>query len=101
MIEGRDTTWPFIVSVDGEPVGYIQYWFVGDHQNATWIADILGSPSCPRTRGVDQFIGDPDMIGAGHRLGVHPRVRRAPARAGAPDDRHRPRSGERARRARL
>ena len=34
MIEGLDTTRPFIFSIDGEPVGYIQYWFIGHHQNA-------------------------------------------------------------------
>ena len=39
MIEGRDTTRPFIFSADGKPLGYIQYWFVGHHQNASWIAD--------------------------------------------------------------
>ena len=50
MIEGRDTTRPFIFSVDGEPMGYIQYWFVGDHQNATWIADHPWLAELPSTR---------------------------------------------------
>jgi RimJ/RimL family protein N-acetyltransferase len=52
MIEGRDTTRPFIFSVDGEPMGYIQYWFIGDHQNATWIAD-------------HPWIGDPGKLAKG------------------------------------
>lgn len=37
MIEGRDTTRPFLFSIGGELLGYIQVWFVGHHQNATWI----------------------------------------------------------------
>ena len=39
MIEGRDTTRPFLFYVDDRPVGYIQYWFIGHHQNAEWITD--------------------------------------------------------------
>ena len=41
MIEGRDSTRPFVFSVDGERRLY-QYWFIGDHQNAKWIADHPG-----------------------------------------------------------
>ncbi len=36
MIEGRDTTLPFIFQVDGTDKGYIQVWFVGDQQNTEW-----------------------------------------------------------------
>ena len=39
MVEGRDTTRPFLFLVDGEPAGYIQYWFIGHHQNETWVKD--------------------------------------------------------------
>ena len=66
MIEGRDTTRPFIFSVDGEPVGYIQYWFIGDHQNATWIADHPWLAELPSDAvGVDLSIGDPDKLSQG------------------------------------
>jgi RimJ/RimL family protein N-acetyltransferase len=66
MIEGRDTTRPFIFSVDGAPVGYIQYWFIGHHQNATWIADHPWLAELPADAvGVDLSIGDPDKLGRG------------------------------------
>ena len=66
MIEGHDTTRPFIFSTDGKPVGYIQYWFVGDHQNATWIADHPWLAELPADAvSVDLSIGDPDKIAQG------------------------------------
>jgi RimJ/RimL family protein N-acetyltransferase len=66
MIEGRDTTRPFIFSVDGAPVGYIQYWFIGHHQNATWIADYPWLAELPAdTIGVDLSIGEPDKLSQG------------------------------------
>jgi RimJ/RimL family protein N-acetyltransferase len=66
MIEGRDTTRPFIFSVDGEPMGYIQYWFIGDHQNATWIADHPWLAELPSDAvGVDLSIGEPGSLSQG------------------------------------
>ncbi len=66
MIEGRDTTRPFIFSVDGEPAGYIQYWFIGHHQNATWIADHPWLAELPADAvGVDLSIGDAGKLGQG------------------------------------
>jgi RimJ/RimL family protein N-acetyltransferase len=66
MIENRDTTRPFIFSVDGEPVGYIQYWFVGHHQNANWVADHPWLAELPaETVGVDLSIGHPDNLSRG------------------------------------
>ena len=66
MIEGRDTTRPFIFSVDGEPMGYIQYWFVGDHQNASWIADHPWLAELPSDAvGVDLSIGEPGRLSQG------------------------------------
>jgi aminoglycoside 6'-N-acetyltransferase len=66
MIEGRDTTRPFIFTVDGEDAGYIQYWFVGDHQNDSWLADNprLGVLP-PETIGVDLSIGPADQLSRG------------------------------------
>jgi aminoglycoside 6'-N-acetyltransferase len=66
MIEGRDTTRPFIFSVGGEPVGYIQYWFIGDHQNASWITEhpwLAELP--PEAVGVDLSIGEPAKLSQG------------------------------------
>jgi RimJ/RimL family protein N-acetyltransferase len=66
MIEGRDTTRPFIFSVDAKPVGYIQYWFIGDHQNATWIPDNPWLCELPSDAvGVDLSIGDPGKLSRG------------------------------------
>ena len=71
MIEGRDTTRPFIFSVDGKPTGYIQFWFVGDHQNETWIADHPWLAELPsETVGVDLSIGEADKLGQGIGSGV-------------------------------
>ncbi len=66
MIEGRDTTRPFVFAVDGEDTGYIQYWFVGHHQNGSWIAEnpwIAELPS--ETIGVDLSIGPADKLSKG------------------------------------
>ena len=66
MVEGRDTTRPFIFLVDGEPTGYIHYWFIGDHQNATWIADYPWLAELPSDAiGVDLSIGDPAKLSQG------------------------------------
>ncbi len=63
MIEGRDTTRPFIFSVDAEPVGYIQYWFIGHHQNAIWIADNPWLAELPSdAMGVDLSIGEAYLL---------------------------------------
>jgi RimJ/RimL family protein N-acetyltransferase len=71
MIEGRDTTRPFIFSVDGEAVGYIQYWFIGHHQNDTWIADHPWLAELPSEAiGVDLSIGDPGRLSQGIGSGV-------------------------------
>jgi aminoglycoside 6'-N-acetyltransferase len=66
MIEGRDTTRPFIFFVDGEAAGYIQYWFIGPHQTAEWTAEnpwLLDLPA--DAVGVDLSIGPSHMLGHG------------------------------------
>ena len=66
MVEGRDTTRPFLIELDGLPVGYIQYWYVGHHQNAQWVKDhpwLMELP--PETIGVDLSLGDPDALSKG------------------------------------
>ncbi|MGB8604985.1 GNAT family N-acetyltransferase [Bradyrhizobium sp.] len=49
----------FIVAIDNHPFGYIQCYAL-----STWNQNF--GPQPPRTRGIDQFIGEPDMIGRGH-----------------------------------
>jgi aminoglycoside 6'-N-acetyltransferase len=66
MVEGRDTTRPFLIMLHGEPVGYIQVWFIGHHQNERWLRDnpwLMELPS--ETVGVDLSIGDPDNLAQG------------------------------------
>ena len=66
MVEGRDTTRPFLIAIEGVPVGYIQYWFIGHHQNETWIADHPWLAELPAdTVGVDLSIGDADRLSQG------------------------------------
>jgi len=66
MVEGRDTTRPFLIVADGAPVGYIQYWFIGHHQNAQWLPDYPWLAELPPDAvGVDLSIGDPSLLSQG------------------------------------
>ena len=70
MIEGRDTTRPFIFAVDGQPMGYIQCWSIADAQVEPWLTKapwlrLLSDDAV----GVDLSIGDGSRLsqGIGHR----------------------------------
>lgn len=52
----------FIVALGDRPFGYIQCYAL-----STWNFGFGAQP--PKTRGIDQFIGEPDMIGRGHGSG--------------------------------
>ena len=66
MVEERDTTRPFLIALDGAPVGYIQYWFIGHHQNERWIKDHPWLTEFPSdTIGVDLSIGEADKLSQG------------------------------------
>ena len=66
MIEGKDTTRPFLFHIDGKPAGYIQYWHVGHHQNPSWISRNPWLADLPRDAiGVDLSIGDGDDLSKG------------------------------------
>jgi aminoglycoside 6'-N-acetyltransferase len=66
MVEGRDTTRPFLFTLAGEPVGYIQYWFIGHHQNEAWIKDHPWLMDLPAEAiGVDLSIGRPEQLSKG------------------------------------
>lgn len=49
----------YIVSLDSRAFGYIQTYLL-----STWNQGFGAHPA--KTRGIDQFIGEPDMIGCGH-----------------------------------
>jgi aminoglycoside 6'-N-acetyltransferase len=53
----------FIVGLGGHSFGYIQCYAL-----STWNAGLGAHPA--KTRGIDQFIGEPDMIGRGHGSGL-------------------------------
>ena len=84
----------FIVTVDDRPFAYLQCY-----DPTAWPE--MGSALTRRTRGIDQFIGDPAMIGLGHgsafirKFTDRPADRRNAARA------DRSRSRQRARDPRL
>ncbi|HET7717961.1 MAG TPA: GNAT family N-acetyltransferase [Bauldia sp.] len=66
MVEGSDTTRPYLITLDGEPVGYIQVWFIGHHQNETWIRDNPWLAELPSDAvGVDLSIGVADRLSQG------------------------------------
>jgi RimJ/RimL family protein N-acetyltransferase len=66
MIEGRDTTEPYIFGLDGRPIGYIQVWFLGHHQNETWLADNPWLAAFPADAvGVDLTIGEEKLLSQG------------------------------------
>jgi aminoglycoside 6'-N-acetyltransferase len=52
----------FIVAIDDHPFAYVQCYALG-----TWNEGFGAQP--PGTRGIDQFIGEPGMIGQGHGSG--------------------------------
>lgn len=49
----------FVVTFEGRPFAYLQCYRL-----SAWNAGLGDQP--PGTRGIDQFIGEPDMIGRGH-----------------------------------
>ncbi len=66
MVEERDGSHPFIFSVDGKPVGYIQYWHIGPHQTEEWLSDhpwLAELP--PETVGVDLSVGEASNLSKG------------------------------------
>ncbi|MEO1197791.1 MAG: GNAT family N-acetyltransferase [Pseudomonadota bacterium] len=66
MVEGRDTTRPFLFFVNGEPTGYIQYWFIGHHQNAEWTESNPWLADLPaETIGIDLSIAEEGHLSRG------------------------------------
>lgn len=66
MVEGRDSTRPYLFSCGGQPAGYIQVWFVGDWQNQSWIAENPWLAELPSDAvGVDLSIGEEHMLSRG------------------------------------
>jgi aminoglycoside 6'-N-acetyltransferase len=66
MVEGRDSTRPFLIEIDGDPLGYIQVWSIGRHQTVEWIAEHPWLAELPADAvGVDLSIGDAAWLSRG------------------------------------
>lgn len=60
-IDGEHHVVPWIMELDSEPVGFIQWYRVADE--AEWFPDLEIPPG---TIAVDLAIGEPDHVGVGH-----------------------------------
>ncbi|MBI1385994.1 MAG: GNAT family N-acetyltransferase [Rhizobiales bacterium] len=66
MIEGRDSTRPFIFAIDGRDVGYIQVWSIADQIDAGWTVSEPWLSLVPAEAvGVDLSIADTADLGRG------------------------------------
>lgn len=66
MIEGRDTTRPFVFSEDGVDLGYIQVWYVADQRVEPWLTRAPWLAALPDDAvGVDLSIADAAWLGRG------------------------------------
>jgi aminoglycoside 6'-N-acetyltransferase len=66
MIEGRDTTEPYLFLIDGVPQGYIQCWYIADNRIEPWLTEapwLLDLPD--HAVGVDLSIADPALLSRG------------------------------------
>ncbi len=58
-IAGSDAARPYLAYIDGQPVGYIQYYLAAE--GSDWWPDEPG----PGVLGIDQFLADGDRLGQG------------------------------------
>jgi RimJ/RimL family protein N-acetyltransferase len=66
MLEGSDTTRPYLFHIDGAPMGYIQVWFVADNRCEPWITQAPWLLQLPDDAvGVDLSIGPEDALSIG------------------------------------
>ena len=66
MIEGRDTTEPYLFEIDGAAQGYIQMWRIADNRVQPWLTEapwLLDLPD--EAVGVDLSIGEPAQMSQG------------------------------------
>ena len=66
MVEGRDTTRPFIFEVDGKSAGYTQYWFADEQKSDEKLGDHRWLASLPRgSVGIDISIAEASALSKG------------------------------------
>jgi aminoglycoside 6'-N-acetyltransferase len=52
---------PFIASINGEPMAYVQCWWPAQHPDVAWVRNMAMTE-----RGIDISIGDADHLGKGY-----------------------------------
>jgi len=66
MVEGRDTTRPFLILLDGAPAGYIQVWTIADQLKEPWLSEAPWMTEVPADSvGVDISIGAATQLSRG------------------------------------
>ncbi len=66
MVEGRDSTRPYIFLRSGEPRGYIQLWYIGPHQTPEWARENPWLMELPAEAvGVDLSIAEEEHLSRG------------------------------------
>lgn len=66
MVDGRDTTRPFIFGENGEDLGYIQVWVIADQRVEPWLTVAPWLNDLPDDAvGVDLSIADDARLGQG------------------------------------
>jgi RimJ/RimL family protein N-acetyltransferase len=66
MLEGRDTTEPFLILLNGSPAGYIQMWHIKDARVEPWITQAPWVADLPDDAvGVDLSLADPACLSRG------------------------------------
>lgn len=66
MVEGRDSTKPFIFRLDGKDKGYIQVWYIKDQQGTEFARDYPWLEELPADAvGVDLSIAAPEDLSKG------------------------------------
>ena len=66
MIEGRDTTEPYLFELDGTPLGYIQMWRIADNRFEPWLTEAPWLAELPdEAVGVDLSLADTARLSQG------------------------------------
>jgi len=66
MIEGRDTTEPYVLMIDGTPAGYIQMWRIADNRVEPWLTEAPWIARVPDDAvGVDLSLADGERLSRG------------------------------------
>ncbi|MWB76924.1 GNAT family N-acetyltransferase [Pseudooceanicola sp. 216_PA32_1] len=66
MVEGRDSTEPYLIDMDGTPEGYIQMWHIADNRVEPWLTQAPWLLDLPDDAvGIDLSLADPSRLSRG------------------------------------